>query len=109
PAAAAANSPFAAAVSPLTPRPGTPRPSRVTAVFRSARSVREVEVEVLMAGTATTAGIVNYRTQRRPRAHAPAQRSRRSQRSRSTVPLARFSDVRSADLWSADRRSESEA
>src|SRR4051794_30188244 len=44
--AAAAKKPLAAAVRPLTPRPGTPRPRRPAAVLSNARSVSDVEVEL---------------------------------------------------------------
>jgi len=62
-AAAAANQAFAAAVSPLTDRPGTPRPRRPEAVLSSARSVREVEVDdELMIEIRRSTGTFNYRT-----------------------------------------------
>jgi len=61
-AAAAANHAFAAAVSPLTERPGTPRPRRPEAVLSSARSVREVEVDdELMIEIRWSTGTFNYR------------------------------------------------
>jgi hypothetical protein len=60
--AAAAKKAFAAAVKPLTGRPGAPRPSRPAAVFKRARSVSDVEVEVVIAAGPAGAGTFDYRT-----------------------------------------------